>query len=215
MPLTIFHGEHHVKSRQALHEAIEALKQRQISIQLLEAKPLEPANLEHFLGSTSLFAEESGLQIEELHSLPKSERKSKLIEQLTQPIANELHVFMWEKKKLTPTELKKFPTAKIHSFPISSKMFAWINSLNSSSVESQLKLLNDAIQSDGADFCFAMFARQIRIWLEKTPDTSPQLKLLLDIHEELTFTDYKIKTGQSTLTLEQTLVQLVLKLNRK
>ena len=213
MSLFIFHGENHIKSRQAYLEQSEKLKLPGVSTHKLEAKQLQPHALEQLLGTTSLFSENSVIQIEELHSLPKSERKTRLIQLFHNQISETVHVVLWEKKKLTATELKQFPQAKVQAFPLSSKMFAWINSLESLPIKKQLQLLQDAITSDGAEFCFAMLARQVRIWLGKTSANSPRQHKLLTIHEDLTFIDFHLKTGQSVLTLDQALTQTVLKLN--
>lgn len=213
MSLIIFHGEHHVKSRQAYTAQLEKLKLPGVTSHSFEVKHLQPSELEQLLGTNSLFSEKTVIQIEELHSLPKSERKTQLIKLLQQTDQEDISVVLWEKKKLTATELKNFSQAKIQAFPLSSKIFAWINSLDITPVEKQLKLLQDAVATDGAEFCFAMFARQIRIWLGKAPPNSPRLTKLLRIHEDLTLLDFSIKTGQSSLTLEQALSQCVLKLN--
>ena len=213
MPITIFHGEHHIKSRQALQTLRATLSSQNIPVQSLEVKTLELTVLENLLGTTSLFAEKTAIVLEELHSLPKSERKNLLLKLVGAHSSELIHVILWEKKKLTATELKLFDSAKIQIFPLSSSMFAWINSLDRSPVTQQVKLLQSALQSDGAEFCFAMFARQVRIWLGKTNEGSPKQIQLLDLHQKLMLTDYQVKTGQSNKSLGQILVELVLELS--
>ena len=215
MSLTIFHGEHHVQSREALLRLRTELQNKHIPLRTFEAKTLSVEEFENILGTSSLFSDNSAVLIEELHSLPKSSRKTQLIKLLSQANTDDIHVLLWEKKKLTPTELKQFPQAKIQAFPLSSKMFAWINSLDKSPVKQQLTLLQATIIHDGAEFCFAMFTRQIRIWLDKTPEQSPRQQQLLQIHDQLVWADFKLKTGQSPIGLDQVLTKLVLELGDK
>lgn len=187
---------------------------------------LQPAVLEQEAGSMDMFGSDKVIVIERLHSLLKSKRKDELIEMVAR-FSRSASLILWESKKLTPTQLKKFPDAQVKLFTLSPVIFQWVESIHTPPAQ-KLKLLQEALKQDGAEFCFSMLARQIRqLLLVKTgaamkdaPWTLKKLQTqaraftveqLITLHEKLTQIDCMQKTGRAKLTLDQELEQMMIK----
>lgn len=224
----ILHGENTVKSRQALVKAIEQHKQQGGVVKRLEAKKLEPPELESQLAATNLFQDERLVVIEGLHSLRRSKRKKSLIK-LAQEA--EISLILWEKRDLTKTMLKKFPQAKVQQFKITNQLFKWLDSLNPNpkTKANQIKLMAQAIDSNDEFMCLAMLARQVRLLIQakeggkisappfvisKLKRQTQQFKLgqLLKLHQQLLELDLKLKTSQTQMELGQHLEWLIYQL---
>lgn len=213
--MIIIHGENTVNSREKLVELIKKSESKQRELLRLEAKNLSEAALEESLGASDLFGSSKTIIIEELHSLTTSNRKKALIEQLTQPQIHDL--VLWEKRSLTKTMLKKFPKAEVFEYKISKTLFSWLDSLGTKgNNEKKLKLLHEAINTDGEYFCFLMLIRQIRMLIEVASGGKPKgapfmvsklkkqagfftLEELLSIYKELLEFDVKQKTSTSLI----------------
>lgn len=226
MSVTILHGDHQVNSRAKLGELMDAAKQKGLEIKRLESAGLTAAILEAELGSQDMFGTQKAIVIEGIFSGPKSKKKDELLD-LVAKYAERSQIILWEGKKLTPVQQKKFPQAKIETFALSSVLFEWLDSIHTKGTR-KLTLLQQAIKQDGADFCFAMLARQIRLLLE-TKSGAPMKahpfviqklnqqarafteQQLIDLHERLTLLDFHLKTGQLKLSLEQELEKLMTK----
>lgn len=225
--MIILHGENTVKSRERLVELIRVAKSAGTEVTTLAAQKLTPASLESALQSTSLFGTEQLVVIEELHSLPRSAKKTQLFEIIT--TAN-VGVILWEKRELTKTMLKAFPKATVEYFRLTNSLFAWLDSLNPSADKTkQLRLLQDALRANGEQMCFVMLARQIRLLIQIKDGGRPAgppfmisklanqardftLDSLLKIHEQLFLMDQAAKTSGSYLSLGQELDLLVARL---
>lgn len=230
--MLIIHGEHTVKSRDALAAQIQAAHAKQHEVVRLSAKELTPALLEETFVSNSLFGTPKTIIIEELHSLPKSAKKDALISQLAQlATASEAPpVVLWEKRQLTATMLKKFPGTTAEEFKLSSLLFKWMDAFTPTASKTQLlKDLQTIYHQDGAEFFFAMLCRQVRLLLSILDDGKVQmapfmvskikkqaqqfsLEKLLKLHQSLLEIDVASKTSGSRLSLEQQLDLLVLSL---
>jgi hypothetical protein len=226
--MLIIHGEHTVKSRERLGAILQAAHAQNQDVVRLPAKELTPALVEETLVSTSLFGTEKLIVIEELHSLPKSAKKDALIEQLSD--VGDTPIVLWEKRQLTPTMLKKFKNAATEEFKSSSVLFRWLDGFGSTANKTQqLKELQEIYNQDGAEFLFAMIARQVRLLISAKDDgqitgapfmitklkkqaSAFTLEKLLAIHQNLLDIDHAQKTSGSRLTLQQQLDLLVLTL---
>ncbi len=225
--MLIFHGDNIIQSRNRLKEEIDTAKNAGKSINRAVAKQLSEAQLEELLGSSDLFGTDKLIIIEELHSLPASNRKKSLITMLGQDAHD--GVVLWEKRPLTKTMLKKFPDARTEEFKASSSLFKWLDALGSSNQQLKLKLLSESLQSDGEYYCFLMLIRQIRFLIQaksggkvagppfvvgKIKDQSRHFSLeqLLNTHAKLYKIDSRQKTSRSPLTLAQELDLMTLSL---
>lgn len=225
--ITLLHGENIVASRDKLVELITQAKNRNKTIDRLDAKKLTPGFLQTKLIKQDLFGTERVIVIEDLLSLPRSKQKSALIDLVASCQAD---VILWGKRDLTKTMLKRFNQAKIHHFKLSKNLFTWLDSLrgDSQNTSEQIKLLHQALNTEDAYLCFIMLARQIRMliqaldnqlsgppWMVKKIQhqaQSFQLNQLLQIHSQLLEIDHRHKTSSNTLELDQELDLLLLNL---
>lgn len=226
--LTILHGENVVASRKKLVELLEQLKNNQQTVDRLEAKKLSLGILESKLVKQDLFGTEITIVIDELHSLPRSKDKTSLIDLVSK---SEVNVILWEKRKLTPTMLKKFPQAQVFGFKLSNALFSWLDSLNGNSKHKKqlLTTFHQVLQTEDAHLCLVMLARQIRMLIQvcetgtmagapwmvqkvKIQSRSFNLNQLLKIHQELLEIDLLQKTSTNNLELDQELDLLLLRM---
>lgn len=224
--LTILHGENIIASRDKLVELITQAKDKNKSIERLDAKKINPSLLETKLVKQDLFGTERIVVIEELHSLPRSKQKNLLIELIAK---NEMSIILWEKRKLTPTMIKKFPQAKIFEFKLSKTLFKWLDSLNGDkkNQSQQLLIFRQTLKTEDPHLCLIMLARQIRMLIQvkddenmpgspwmikkiKKQSQSFNLQQLLNIHHQLLAIDLRQKTSTNTLELDQELDLLLL-----
>jgi DNA polymerase III delta subunit len=234
--VTIIHGENTVQSRNALFALIQSAQEKNQNLVRLDAKRLTIVDLENALGSNSLFAEQKTIIIEELHSLPKSKKQEELIAKVAaadRQEDNATTIILWEKRELTATMLKKFPTAKVQAFKLTSALFKWLDSLSGNrqpqTQKYMLGLLQQAIESDGDMMCFVMLIRQIRYLIQakegsltsgapfmiaklnkQTQSFTPEQ--LLKIHHQLLEMDLRQKTSTSDLGLGRELELLMVEM---
>lgn len=228
--ITVLHGENEVSSRDKLTQLIQTAQATNKTIQRLDAKRLDLAALESALSANSLFGEDRLVIIDKLHSLPRSKKKTQLIE-LVSKFANAtgLNIILWEKRSLTPTMIKKINPDKLEEFKTSSDLFKWLDSLDGGkrNIKHQLSLLEKASNNDGEQICFAMLIRQIRL-LITAREGSPvkghpfvvqkvnsqakkfELSQLLQIHRQLLTIDQKMKTSTNLLSLKAEMDLLLL-----
>ncbi len=217
--LTVIHGDNQVASRQKLSELIAAAKRQNHDVVSLEAEKLDRAKLESTLLSDSLFGGSKILVLEGLHSLPKSKKKDELIDLIS---SASIDIILWEKKSLTKTDFKKLPsTVTTFEFKITVKLWNFLDQLSPSqtSKKTQIKLFRECVTSDGAEFIFAMIARQIRLLIQvkekQTAKINPytlsklnkqaqafSLEKLLEIHKKLYEIDAKQKQSKDLLSLD-------------
>lgn len=217
--LKILHGDQTLKSRQALYEILSEATQKKTEIKRVTAKELTEALLEELLGSQSLFESNQLIVIEELHSLPRSKKQTRLIELVSQ---STIPVVLWEKRELTKTMLKRFPKAEVKLYKSSNKLFPWLDSLGKTSKKRQLQVLQELKKEEGSGFVFAMLARQIRLLIATKDDgqvkgppfvlsklrkqaANFELTQLLMAHHKLLEIDYQQKISKSPWSIDEEL----------
>lgn len=223
--ITLIYGENTVKSRKKLVDLLDLAKGKNQEITRLEAKKLTEAELESALQASSLFGTEQLVIVEGLHSLPRSKKKTNLIDLAA---GTQIPLIIWEKRKLTPTMIKKFPQANAQEFKLMNSLFAWLDSLNGHTAKvTQLKKFHQALEAADPHMCFVMFVRQVRLLIQATdggtikgpPFMVSKLKKqsqtftldkLLDIHHQLATIDQQLKTSKLMLPLEKQLDLVVL-----
>lgn len=222
----ILHGDNTALSRSWLSQEISERQQKGAIIHRLEASQLSVLELESLMGNQMLFADSQVVIIELLHSLPKSKRKDALIDLLSKH-TDDTGIILWEKKKLTAVQLKKFPQSTPKEAKLSSALFAWLDIWHTKDKKNSITALRKAIIQDGVEICHVMLTRQVRMLLQvKSGEklkghpfyiqkieqqaravTEPQL---LTIHHSLTILDQTNKTGKLTTSLETALEKVVL-----
>lgn len=218
--LTVIHGEQLVHSRHKLAEVKAAYAAKAVRSTTVQGKELTLSGLQELLQRTSLFEDQEVLVIEELHSLPPSKHKTALIECIA---AAQKDCILWEKRDLTATMLKPFAKAQVFAFPLSKKLFAFVEKLGSfASPQDCLLAAHQVYAQDGAHFLFAMLCRQVRMLIAAHDDGTLKgapfmiaklkkqaqhfsLPTLLVLHTRLLEIDLAEKQSTSALTLEQQL----------
>lgn len=216
--LTIIHGDNPLASRQKLQQL--RTKFTTANITELDADNLTVAALETALAAKNLFTEQEVLVIENLFSLPKSKKKDELISLV---IDATKEVICWEKKLLPATTLKKATQATIFVHKLSSKLWTFLDQLApQAQAKKQLQLLQEVLERDGAELCFAMLSRQIRLLIRAKEndlaDLAPflrsklqkqaknfSLSQLLQAHQQLFAIEEQNKTSRNLLSLGQQL----------
>lgn len=224
--IIILHGDNTIASRNELAKIRAKAKENHSDIITVQTKKIAPAELELILGETDLFDTKKTLIIEELHSLPKSKRKTELITLLAQPSPHNL--VLWEKRLLTKTMLKQFSGTVVQEFKMSNVLFNWLDLFGKPDQKNKaLSLLQEASKKDGEYLCFVMLIRHIRLLLlaksggvikgppfmvSKYASQAKQFseQQLLDLHTKLVEIDEQTKTSTSTLKLQSELDLLTL-----
>ena len=218
--ITILHGDNELASYNRLQDLIQVAKKTGQEVTQIQVKKLTEADLENCLQQDSLFGNSRLLVIEGLHSLPVGNRRKSMI----QMVANsQIDILIREVKKLTATQIKIFPSAKVEIFKVESVVFKWLATIGSKQpLTLKLQSLQKAIDQEGAEICFAMLIRQIRLLIrakdhhlppmapfqidqlnrQAQPITMPKL---LQYHRQLLDIDLQQKTSQALLPLSATL----------
>lgn len=225
--LTLLHGDNVVVSRKALTDAVATAKSGGLVVRL-DAKPLTFSQLSDTLGAQDLFCQKKTVVIEGLLSLPKGKRKDEMVALCAN---SNQDIILWEGKSATPAQLKKLLKAKVLLFRTSPAVFAWLDSIRPGNVGSSQEFFKRAVEQDGAEMCFAMLVRQVRLLLQTregvqvkaSPFVVVKLRKqatffttdqLLRLHEKLTLLDYAVKTSQQASDLAMNMTLLLLELGR-
>lgn len=223
----LFHGDNQLASRKALDEAVMKLQSDGFSIIRWEAQEQTELDLEQALGTMMLFVEKRAVVISEVFSLRSKTKKDQLIEKINQSVTETVPILWWEKKQLTPTQLKKFPQAQPQHFPLSSSLFTWLDSIGQQPKAKVFSLLQKSLQQDEPEMCFHMLLRQLRLLIQikdnqplklhpfaKSKLTTQAKKLTLEqlihMHQDLCFIDFSLRKGQHTQSLSRSLQQCIL-----
>jgi DNA polymerase III delta subunit len=228
--LTIVHGENLIKSRERLFQLKQLAQSNGQQLNTLLAKKISPQKLEESLLAKDLFGQEQCLIIEQLHSLPHSKKRSTYIESIQQA-SQFLNIILWEKKSLSKNNLKKFPQAKVFSYPMGKALWQLVDQLNPkpSAKKGQLLLLQQAIEQDSAEFCLSMISKRVSDLIAIKVDAQVKihpfvknklekqkqnfsLRQLLNFHQKLYNLDHKLKHSHNLLSLASELDLLLITL---
>ncbi len=221
--LTILHGDDEIAIHKELSRQIADANARGVQVVRVDAKGLTLPILESMLGTQELFATEKVLIIDRLHGLLKSKAKDELI-QLTadrlQTTDEMMSVILVENKVLTATMLKKFPSANAKVFKLPMLLFSFVDSLGMQPPARLITSFHQVIQTQDAEFVFAMLMRQVRMLVAYISDGSYSgapfgrakiatqsskfsLERILALHSQLLAIDIGQKTSRSALSLTQ------------
>lgn len=226
--MLIIHGEDTASSYKRLTEIIDSFHNNQIEVVISEATELNPTTLRQESESVNLFGNSKCLIIKNLLSGNKVKQKEVYIDILTQAQGTEIVLF--ETRKISDTDLKSFSKAKIESFNTNPVIFKFLDMFRPGNTKTLLAGWNRLlVLNHEPEYIFAMLVRQIRLliqakcgpsYLKLSPypkklttaqASSFELSHLLNLHHALYEIDKKIKTGSSSLPLEQLLLHFFLK----
>jgi hypothetical protein len=228
--LTIIHGENLIKSRDKLFQMKQSAKKDGQELTTLIAKKINEKVLENALFAKDLFGQKHCLIIEELHSLPRSKKRSSYLEAIIQA-SQFMDIVLWEKKSLSKTNLKKLGQARLNFFPMSKTLWQLLDhfSPQEKTKKKQLQLLQKAIEQDSAEFCLVMISKRVSDLIAVTAGANIAmhpfvqkklqkqkklftLKKLLVLHQKLYQLDNKIKHSSNLLNLASELDLLLINL---
>ena len=229
----IIHGENITTSRQQLTQLINQAKKDKHEIHHYEKKP-DPTLLKQSIESQSLFAQPKTIIIENFLSTQNARSKSPTLDYLTSiNTDSNLQIIFWDKKKLTPGILKKFPNSTPQEHKLPQTLFTWLDQIKPKSPQSNYQNLTKVLQDQPADLALALLTRRIRQLLilnssgvgelKNNENIAPwQLKKLdqqskkfpaqrlQKFYQNLYNYDQKRKTSQTTLSPESQLERWML-----
>ncbi|HCQ31063.1 TPA: hypothetical protein DIU27_01600 [Candidatus Collierbacteria bacterium] len=226
--MLIIHGEDTTSSYKRLSEIIDSFKKNQIEVVIKDATELDSTTLRQESQPTNLFGYSKCLIIKNLLTGNKAKQKETLIDIVSK--TQDVEMVLFETKKIPISTLKPFSKAKIESFDINPVIFKFVDMLRPGNTKSLLAGWNRLmVLNHEPEYVFAMIVRQIRLLIQAKSGPS-YLKLspypkklittqaavfelphLLDLHQLLYEIDKKIKTGSSSLPIDQFLTQFFLK----
>ena len=213
--LYIYHGDGSGTSRKLLADAVAKDKANGHEIRSIVGDKLAPRDLESVLSTASLFSVES-IVIENLLSRLRSKDKDACVD-LVSSYKGDKNIYLWDKKEVTPANLKKFAGAKISNSKAPTEMFSFLESIEPGNIKNSLTLLHKLVLETEDIIVFTMLARQIAYLIMMKSGSSPkfapwqvgklrtqaalwtgtQLEIFI---KELTRIDLSIKTGMSKLS---------------
>jgi len=226
------HGDNTVASRNELFNLISLAKTKGVrDVIRLEGKKLDLTVLIQATSSQSLFGTDRLVIIEDLFSRPQSQTKKQLLGYLKTIHSNTFSpdIFIWDKKLLTPTELKSIGNPQNHPYKLSKYLFAFLDSLKPGNSRTSLQLLHQTLDSEAPELIVFLLARQLHLLIQvksqarlrlapwqinklKSQAASFSLNQLLKFHHTLLTLDTRAKTGQNLLELSSELDILIVNL---
>lgn len=159
MKSKILHGENQVQSRKALSEVIRQAKKDGWEITRLSGENLDKEKLLTAVRSQALFGGEHLIIVEDFFENNKN--ANKIVRGI--PL-NGVEVVFWEGRALSKTATSGLnKNSDVLEFKIPVSVFKFLDSLTPRNTQVALKLLQQAVKDDSADFILLMIARQVRL----------------------------------------------------
>jgi DNA polymerase III delta subunit len=232
--LILLHGENTTASRNHLVELISQAKLEKSEVLNFNGKKATHTEIRQALDTPSLFGNQRLLVIEQLHSRPKSKEQSAIFTLLTQDHPQTTTI-LWESKPLTPSQAKKFTQAKVELFKLEVFVWKFLDSLAPGNAPNTLKLFQNSLSTHPSELLFALIVKRFRLLLAAQDGGAQALKnlgtsapwqqkiithqsrkfstqQLISSYQQLLNIDYTTKTGQSPLSLQQSLEQFLIHL---
>src|SRR5258708_19571287 len=159
--ITILHGDNEPQMHAELVKQMTTAREKSVDVIRLDAKKIEISNLETAIGTDALFSSEKLIVIDGLFSLPRSKRKDALTLCLQDRDAPEITLILTEKKTLTATQLKSFPSAKVTVFKYPAILFQWLETIGTIPPARALEVFHHVLYREDSDLAFIMLFRQV------------------------------------------------------
>lgn len=228
--LILIHGDDTVSSRKKLAELIEQYHDSQLV--RLNGKSLSEEQFVTAAESASLFSEKKCIVIESLLGDLRTKIKQALVSRVTDPaIAHTL--IIWEDKLIEKTTRTKYlPTAKEFAFPYPQELFRFLESVGRESPVQTVSMFHQIIRQEEGLMVLSMLLRQWRYliiakdlgangfpayqqWQAQKYCTQARYftpEKLLAAYRQLLSIDYKIKSGEAAMSVEQLIDMFLLTL---
>ncbi|MBU3935675.1 hypothetical protein KJ909_03290 [Patescibacteria group bacterium] len=201
----IFHGDNQKESRSALNTLIATNPEANILRLAYKRASLETIN--NFLTGTSLLSANKILFIDGFFSILKA--RDKIIKLLNQNQQNTT-IILWQSKKLTVTQLKNFPSAKINHFPLPNTLWNCLSAVKPGSLSTFLRLYSDINKQHLYDLFLYLLKNNLRKQIGSF-SSLPQDKLI-KTYLLLIELDYQNKSGQLNTPKEIALERIIINL---
>ncbi len=199
----IFHGDDQLKSREALNTHPDQNSSREIL--RLDSKSSTLETINNFLNSQTLFASPKTLVISNYFSIPKP------IADKISPLLNsepDISILLWQDKKLTPTQLKLFPKAKIEVYNPSSNIFSIINAIQPDNTAYFIKAFRKGLQTEAFELVFYLIKNSLRKQLSGYSKFNQAM--LKRTYLNLIELEFQTKTGTLTTPKEVALERILI-----
>ncbi|OGG32351.1 hypothetical protein A3I51_03055 [Candidatus Gottesmanbacteria bacterium RIFCSPLOWO2_02_FULL_38_8] len=217
----LIHGVDNAKSRLKLREILEDKIQEKI---FLEGKKVSFQEAVLACETSSLIAEDKIIVLENFFQRKESREKSAILAYLFNSSFS-FKVIFWEDKELDKRKIKNLsPNLQIYHFDYPGTLFKFLDGLGIQSSASILNQFHLLLKNNDSQLIFSFIVRQFRfllmIYEEKNnslaiPDwqffklkrqaQNFNLDKLINLYRQLLQIDYRVKTGQTPLQLDQLL----------
>ena len=217
--MLIIHGDDIKRSYEYLQQSLNNFRLQNVDIYSHNYSDLELTSFRQEIDSNNLFSNKKVIVINGLVSTNKSKIKEDLIKIINNQ--KDAEIILYESKELTPTALKAFPGSRNEIFKVNPIIFKLMDSIRPGYQKGIYNLYKQTIDSGiEPEYVFAMLVRQVRLLIQvKTnPNTvrlAPfakrlfqtqaayfDLDKLIDLHHQLYSIDKKIKTGNSSVEMD-------------
>lgn len=201
----IFHGDDQYASRSAFNQQLD--QQLNKDILRLDSKTANIDSINNFLNSSSLFASQKVLVINNLFSIPKAilDKIIKLIKDDTQN-----DIYIWQDKTLTPTQTKIFPQAKINHFPVNKVLFSCLNQIRPKNISRFLSLYQKVMEQEPFELFLFFVKNNLRKQITSYSGFSKND--LQKAYIQLIELDFQSKNGQLAIPKEIALQRILINL---
>jgi hypothetical protein len=216
--MKIFHGDNQVASRKSYIDHKNRSQKAGFEIRIFEGLEVTASELSMALATTSLLAENQAVYIENFFSRRPGKEKEQITLFLLEHLDSNINI--WESKNVSIL-LKKFPSDRIERYDPPKSLFGFLETLN-------ITHLHLALSTTPPEQLLVVLANHVHnLILVKTGVNSfpawqyskltnqakmCDLKNLIDMQQNLTSLDYRQKTSNTPLKLEDALELWVLSL---
>ena len=203
--LYILHGDNQKDSRLALNKLIDDF--HHTNVLRLDYKQANLETINNFLQGTSLFSSSKTLLIDNFFSGTKD--RNKLVALIKKSSSNS-NIILWQTKKLTPSQIKLFPQAKIQLFTLPNFLWGCINAVSPGNLKNFLQLYQKIIDQNLYDLFLYLLKNHLRKQITAY-SRFPQPKLI-KTYLQLIELDYQNKSGQLATPKEIALERIIVRL---
>jgi hypothetical protein len=201
----IFHGDDQFASRNALNFFLD--QKKETDILRIDSKEINLDKINGFINGQSLFSSQKIIIFLNFFSIPKT-----ILDKIIKIIKSNdsFDIVIWQDKKLIPTQIKKFPKAKIELFPLDKKLFACLNSLYPNNLSKFLILYRQTIEQEP----FELFLFWVKFNLRKqlTGYSKFPIEKIKNAYLQTIELDFQSKNGQLTIPKEIALERIFINL---
>lgn len=229
--ITIIHGEDIAKSRRFFIEQ----RHQYPDVISLNGQGLTLTEIMQVFEGDGLFTQEKYVFIEDFFGKKKASKETDEIIKIINLNQADAQIYIWESKDVTAAQLKKFTSAVSKQFKIPQTLFSFLDAIKPNNGKNLVQQFHQTLADEDAQFLFVMLIRQFRLMLgvisptvnpiEEVKRMAPWQKgklqkqaesfgttALQQLYGSLFEIEYGMKTGNLSMSLEQTIDFFLLQL---